>query len=167
MSHSINICFSTTDSLVSRMIRWLTRSTVSHCYITFQDPTLARVLIMEVDWDGFVLKPWCTQSLNGRTLVARFSLVIDEHKQLEAIHRLALKLGARYGFFRLLPLIVRRFISSFRRTIGGEHRLICSESVVMFINECGIDSLASPSSWTPEDVYSYVRNHPSLFVLEE
>jgi len=44
---SINVCFSATRGLVSHLIRWLTRSRVSHAMITFRSATLDKVLVLE------------------------------------------------------------------------------------------------------------------------
>lgn len=167
MDHSINVCFSTTSNFISKAVRWFTRSPISHCYITFQDQTLKRVMIMEADWIGFVLAPWDGVVPKGRELVARFKVNVPEENQLAAIHKLTFLLGAGYNYRSLAILAVRRFVRQFNNPLTSPKKVICSESVVMFLNEAGATELENPGSWTPDDVYSYVINHPEMFIRQE
>ena len=167
MDHSINVCFSTTDSIISRVVRWFTRSEVSHCYITYMDQTLRRVMIMEVHWKGFILVPWDAKTLKGRKLVARYSINVPVEDQLEALHRLTFYLGVGYDYFNLIPMALRRIRAQFQNPFNSEGRIICSESVVHFLNDCGAAKLLHPHSWTPEDLYSYVKKNPDMFVERE
>lgn len=124
-------------------------------------------MIMEADWLGFVLVPWKAETLKGRRLVARYSVKVDEEKQLEAIRRLTNFLGTGYDFVRLVKLALGRFWRRFNRPMEDTTKLICSESVVRFLNASGATQLASPASWTPEAVFTFVQDNPELFQLEE
>jgi len=167
MNHSINICFSTTDGLISRLIRWFTKSNVSHCYLTFRDQTLDRVMVMETNLAGFVLVPWKEELLKGRRLIARYTVCVDEKKQIEAIRRLACYLGTGYDFVRLLRLAIGGFWQKFKNPSHAPTKILCSESVVRFINSLGVVSLTCPEAWTPAEVYLFVKENPKLFKLEE
>ena len=167
VGHSINVCFSRTNSLMSKAIRWFTRSDVSHCYITYKDLTLNRVMIMEADWKGFILVPWDTKTLKGRQLVARYTVNVPEKDQLASLHLLTFFLGTGYDFFNLLPMALRRVKKRFNNPFDHTGRLICSESVVRFLNECGATDLPFPHAWTPEDIYSYIQERPDMFKRQE
>ncbi len=52
----IRVGFSTTNSWISRTIRWFIESKVSHTYIRFYDEFLGVELIMHADWDGVVIE---------------------------------------------------------------------------------------------------------------
>ena len=53
----ISVGFSTTRSLLSRIIRKATMSKVSHTFISFDVPALGGRFMMDADWDGFRLRP--------------------------------------------------------------------------------------------------------------
>lgn len=122
---------------------------------------------MEADWKGFILVPWDTKTLKGRRLVARYSISVDQESQLEALHELTFYLGTGYDFFNMIPMALRRVKTRFRNPFDMTDRIICSESVVRFLNSCGATDLPFPHSWTPEDVYSYVQERPEMFIKQE
>ena len=165
--HSISICFSTTDNFISRVVRWFTLSDMSHCYITFRDRTLKRVMIMESDWGGFKIIPWDSPTIKGKELLARYSINADVELQLQSIRELVEFLGTGYDYMTLLALAIRRIRKGFERPLTSPTKLICSESVVKFINGCGVSDLQKPHTWTPQDVYAFIVEHPELFTKQE
>ena len=167
MDHSISICFSTTDNLVSRAVRWFTQSDMSHCYITFRDQTLDRVMIMESDWGGFTMVPWDSPTIKGKQLIARYTINAEEAVQVEAVRGLVDFLGTGYDYMSLVALAIRRLRKGFERPFTSPTKLICSESVVKFINACGVADLPKPHMWTPQDVYTFVSTNPALFIRQE
>lgn len=165
--NSINICFTAAPSLFSKLIRWTTRSDVSHAFITFRDPVLNRVMVMEATWKGFEMLPWGSEDYEGRALIARYSINVPEEKKLDALNHLTYYLGNGYDYFSLIPLILRRIKARFKNPLGTASRMICSESVAVFLNSCGAANMPDASSWTPEDVYAFIKNNPDTFKREE
>jgi hypothetical protein len=140
---------------------------MSHCYITFRDKTLKRVMIMESDWGGFKIIPWDSPTIKGKQLLARYSVNAGQAEQLESIRALVDFLGTGYDYMTLLALAVRRLRKGFERPFTSPTKLICSESVVKFINGCGVAKLGKPHTWTPQDVYAFISTRPDLFTKQE
>lgn len=124
-------------------------------------------MIMEADWKGFILVPWDLQTLEGRQLVARYAVNVPEEDQLESLHKLTFYLGKGYDFFNLIPLALRRIKKRVRNPFDNTEKLICSESVVRFLNGCGATDLEHPHTWIPDDLYHYVQQRPDMFIKQE
>jgi hypothetical protein len=162
---SINICFSTTDGYLSRWIRWVTRSPVSHALLTFYSQTLDKVMVMEATGKGFNLIPWNRWAKKNQ-LVARFALDVPRDKELEALHRIADKLGAEYDTVSLFGFFFRRWKKRGANPLDDPTKLICSEAVARFLQEVGIDAFQNPGEWTPADIFQYAMAS-DIFVKKE
>lgn len=165
---SINVCFSTTDGLFSRLIRWFTRASVSHSLITFQDETLDKVFVMEANGRGFMLVPWAKWRKHN-TLVARYRLRVAEDVQIGSLQQLAEFLGSQYDYVSLLGFIFRRFMGRMRNPLSKVSQLVCSEAVARFIHLTGDPSLRhfdDYGSWTPGDLLKEAES-TNVFVIEE
>ena len=165
MNLSINICFSTSNGLVSRVIRWFSRAEVSHALVTFYDETLDKVFVMEAGGRGFILTPWAKWR-QSHTLACRYSLCISTRHQEESIRKLAEFLGSQYDYISLLGFVFRRWVRRMRNPLDNPNRLICSEAVAVFLRDAGLDSFSDPATWTPGDLRAHVRKDP-LFDLQE
>lgn len=162
---SINICFSTTDGYLSRFIRWVTRSPVSHALLTFYSQTLDKVMVMEATGKGFNLIPWNKWEKKNK-LVARFALDIPRDKELEALHRIADKLGDEYDTVSLFGFFFRRWKKRGANPLDDPTKLICSEAVACFLQEAGIDAFQNPGEWTPADILEHAMKSDT-FVRKE
>jgi len=166
MTQSINVCFSTTDSLISKIVRWITRSEVSHCMITYRDETFDRVMVLEADWFGFSNVPWSVWKRKN-TLLERHSIIkVDEQKTTISLSKLVDYLGSGYDYKGIISLSLRRFLKRFKNPFQSSSKLFCSESVVMFLEDFGVVS-DDCSSYTPQDVLELVRNNEGFFKKEE
>jgi hypothetical protein len=165
MMSSVNVCFSTSNGLVSRVIRWFSRAEVSHALITFYDETLDKVFVMEAGGRGFLLTPWAKWRQN-HTLTCRYSLCISTRHQEESIRKLAEFLGSQYDYISLLGFVFRRWVRRMRNPLDSPKRLVCSEAVAMFLRDAGLEPFNEPATWTPGDLLAHARRDP-LFELEE
>ncbi|MFW6067425.1 MAG: hypothetical protein ACOC97_03745 [Myxococcota bacterium] len=159
---SINICFSTTDALLSRWIRFVTRSQVSHALITFRDQTLGRVLVMEATGRGLNVVPW-RRWRQKNTLVARFRPTLPLEDQVRALHRMGHLLGSEYDTISLWGFACRRWQKRAKNPLDDPTKLICSEAVARMLKIMGVKSFRRPGDWTPAEVYRFVRARPRLF----
>ena len=168
MNQSINIAFSTTNSLLSRAIRWFTRSEVSHAIITFRDDTLGKVFVMEANGRGFMLVPWSKWRTHN-TMIARYRVGVEPELQLESLRSLAEMLGAEYDYKSLFAFLLRRFSSRMKNPLDSSNKLICSEAVAKFLYGTLHDDMkvfSDYGTWTPEDLLKEARKR-CVFVQEE
>ena len=162
---AINVCLSTTDSVISRVIRWVTRATVSHAFITFRDDTLNQVFVMEANGRGFMLVPWKKWVRKNR-MVVRYALATSEASQQGALQSLAKRLGDQYDYISLFGFVLRRFFKRMANPLNDSKKLICSEAVAVFLHDVGLDEFQRAETFTPQDIYQ-VAERSEVFVRME
>lgn len=139
------ICFSRAypDKFMSRAIRWWTKSEVSHCVIVYYDHTYQTRMVLTADEEGFILVPWERWEAQN-TIVYTFKLVGNSVQ--EAIGWLGRKyLGTKYDYGSFWANAVRHRLGVIWRVLGpyltsklvNPQKLICSESVIRFLNHAG------------------------------
>jgi len=165
-SPSINVCFSTTQGLLSRWIRFVTRSPVSHALLTFHSQTLDKVLVMEATGRGFNIVPW-NRWKKSHTLVARFRIIVPEATELEALRDIAKLLGSEYDTISLFGFFFRRWKTRGRNPLDDPTKLICSEAVARFLSFAGFKEFDSAGEWTPADIFQKAIESPERFKNEE
>jgi len=158
---SINVCFSTTDGWFSRAIRWFTRSKVSHAVITFRDETLGKVFVMESTGRGFMLTPWSKWRARNQ-IVARYTLTVDQSRQIESLRELSDSLGSEYDYVGILGFLLRRFMKRMSNPMDNPTKLFCSEAVARFLLASGLEEFSEPATWTPQDLLLVANKHPGL-----
>lgn len=163
--NSINVCFSRTNGIVCKIIRWFSRGSVSHALLTFRDETLDKTFVMEANGRGFMLTPW-RKWLDGHELVCRFSLSLDEKLQLTALRDLAQFLGSQYDYLSLLGFFFRRWWGRMRNPFDDPKKMICSEAVARFLYTAGLERFQNHETWTPGDLLQEAEQSP-VFRLEE
>lgn len=147
-SLNITVGFSTTNKLISRLIRWVTRGKVSHAWIAFNDPTLNMRLVMQAEAWGFEVRPWRRWKRQNR-LVAEF---VPKKDLTESLRWIARSLGVKYdwhsaflaGLWRWLGVWIRGRFSSPRK-------LMCAEAVIRFLQHGEVVAVAhlDPEVTTP------------------
>ena len=162
---SINVCFSTSSGIFSRVIRWFTRSKVSHALITFRDQTLDKVFVMEANGRGFMLVPW-SKWRQSHTMVARYRLTVPQGMQSFSLRELAQSLGAQYDYVSVLGFFFRRWYRRMRNPFDDPNKLVCSEAVARFLANSGIKRFENHGTWTPEDILGEAQKGEE-FILEE
>jgi hypothetical protein len=170
---SLNICFSTTDGLLSRWIRWYTGAPVSHAAITFRSLSLDKVMVMEASGSGFRLLPWRKWAPHNR-LAARFRLDVPIGRLRAALQHIADRLGDGYdsrGLFGFVPRFRDKLVATDRgrrprhNLLDDPSRVFCSEAVAEFLLHAGFDELTDPSAWSPADLYWFACGDPRLLEL--
>lgn len=162
---AINICFSTANSVISKVIRWITRSSVSHAFITFRDDTLDQVFVMEANGRGFMLTPWKKWQLKNR-MVHRYELAVSEDVQLGSLRSLGDSLGSQYDYVSLLGFVFRRFVRRMANPFSDSKKFICSEAVATFLHDSGLKQFERPETFTPEDIYAIARESEDFIERE-
>lgn len=154
----VTVCFSTTDSLLSRLVRWFTKSPVSHALLVYRDETLGQLMVLEATGRGFVAVPW-TRWLSANTLVASFNLPTSLATQRTALSLIAQDLGTEYDSLGLVGFIWRRWVSRYHNPLASTKKLVCAEVVAMFLVYSGVLSVKDDTeSFTPDDLYKIVKD---------
>lgn len=159
----VTIGFSTTNKVISRIIRWLTRGTVSHAWIAYNDMTLGLRMVMQAEAWGFEVRPWQRWTRENRW-VGEFRLLGGE--QIVALQNRARDLGAKYDWVAGLWVGVSSWFKRWLRSglsfrpSRTPKRLMCSEAVVRFLREadCGCVKELDEELTSPAELYDIVRS---------
>ncbi len=160
MLEPVRIGFSTTTNPLSGLIRWLTRSKVSHAFLVYYDVDFRRDMVMEAEHRGFRIVPFDRFSEHN-TVIAVFEprSSLDEGL-VKAVDWLGEDFDVR-GLFRMAWLIVSRGLKARarlrrRNLLVGTRSLFCSEAVARVLLGArypGFDR--DPETTSPEDLYEF------------
>ncbi len=156
---SVYVGFSTTNGVLARVIRWFTKSKVSHSFIIYFSPIFNQVMVMEASWSGFRVVPYKHFVTNNR-IVEVITPVICIEPGLKVA---ADWLGAGYDYPSIIGQVVILVARWFKRRVNNpfknEKALICSEAVTKMlqaVNYPGADLLV-PENINPEDLLEFLR----------
>lgn len=129
--------FSTSGSLVSRLIRWLTRSDVSHAFLLIDDALFGQPMVMEAIDSGVSLVTLKTFRKTNQIVT-----VLQPPVTLESsVRRAADWLGEHYAFEGLFGMLVVQAGWWLRRhwynPIHQSKALFCSELVTFVAQDAG------------------------------
>lgn len=140
------IGFSTSQHLLSRVIRRVTGSTVSHVWLLYRDPVFRIPVVLQAGLIGLAPMP-ADRFWRENEVVCVKLPVVDLTPGLE---RAGLLLGARYDFPGLfgaaLPFIGRWFKMKWRNPFRGAQALFCSEVVALVLKWSGTPGTARLSA---------------------
>lgn len=155
----IQLGFSTTDHLLSKIIRKVTNAKTSHCWLLYTDPVLGGDFVMQAELNGIVLTPW-DQFVKKNVVVAVIEPVVDMKPGLLV---LAEYLGSMYDFGGLLGgffVIVSRWLHrKIHNPFDNPHALFCSEAVTVALQAAkypGTEDLV-PKDTSPEDLLELLQ----------
>lgn len=146
----VSVIFSTTGKLLSRLIRWFTRSRVSHSVVCLSVAGVA--LVLEATMGGV--------KATTRKKWERSNKIVREFKVIPriSIAHACGHLGERYDYVGLLgylPVLVARWLGrKIKNPLAAPGALVCAEFVLhldhggLIPEWKGLD----PESATPEDV---------------
>jgi hypothetical protein len=129
------IGFSTTNGLISRLIRWWDKSSVSHAWILVE--AFGGQYVMEAECRGFRLVSYAHFQETSRIVYVHE--LDDCVSTKEAVNRAAEWLGDSYDYRGLFKFLLRSL--KFWRGISTPKKMFCSEAVVRFAPELfpGVD----------------------------
>ena len=129
---SITIGFSTTDKLISKIIRWITGSKISHAWIGYYDETLGQRMVLQAEAWGYETRPW-TRWIKQNKWVAEF-IVPGRDKAKLALQNIATFLGVKYDYGAAFLLGFRRWFGRWiKLPYRNPGKLMCTEAVVKFL----------------------------------
>lgn len=155
----IRVGFSTQKkNPISKIIRKLTGSTVSHAWLVFDDPVFEREMVIEATETGVVMTPFDVFSVRNdvvEILTPRISL----HSGLKTAGQW---LGESYDFTGLfgtaIVLLGRWFKRRWKNPFNNAKAMFCSEFVVRVLQESGYpgSECLDPSATTPQDLREFM-----------
>jgi hypothetical protein len=136
----ITVGFSTTNKVMSKAIRWVTRSPCSHAWFCFNQQVVGvrqtQRMVAQAEWFGYEARPrwrWDKQNI----LVAEFELVGPDASN--AVHAMLEQyLGSKYDYRAAALAGIWRLCG---RSIKGKFqdpvKLMCSEGVIRMLGHAG------------------------------
>lgn len=159
-SLNIRIGFSTvTNSLVSRLVRWLTKSRCSHAFFVYFDEDWQTDMVMEASDAGFREIPLATFQKQN-TIVAMIAplMPLDEGLKFVALTYL----GTAFDYTGLLgigPTLLGRWLKrKWHNPWNTAAAVFCSEAVVVAMKRVWYPGAASliPSDTSPSDLLRFM-----------
>ena len=154
----ITLMFTKSSSIGSVLIRWISRSPVSHSVIGGLELCGVPVVI-HASFGGVQISTM-DEFLRHHTLVAEFALMPDVSQELQSAVR---KIGQRYnyvGLFGYIPVLLGRWLKKkwsnpFRSAIST----VCSEFIDSVLDDGKIPEMKDlvPSETTPNDLLDVCR----------
>lgn len=160
----VNICFSTTDSLFSRILRWFMSSRISHALVTYHNPVFDRIMVLEARRQGFVSVPWKRWKKHNK-LMARYSLRLPDDRLRDGLRYLSGRLGDQFDLRALFGFLFRGRWG--RNLLNSPSRLFCSEAVAGFLQMAGVKLPRQPGDISPKELLEFAQDRPDIFCLEE
>lgn len=153
------IGFSTTNRLVSRLIRWITKAQVSHTFLIVE--LYGQSWAVGAEFNGLVMIPMKKfQAKNIIKAVCRVPELTDEKLSV-----LMGSLGEAYDFGGLFggifPQIGRWFKRKWKNPWNNRKALFCSEFVVQALQLAGLPGAETlcPTTTTPQEIKDFLLRH--------
>jgi len=161
---NITIGFTTSNDVVSKTIRWVTKSECSHALIEFDVESLSVRLILQAFWTGFEIRPKWRWDQKNKT-VATFKPVGPDVEGA-FVNMLEAHVGSFYDYKAALFVGLRDIFGRwFRGKFQSPKKLMCSESVVRMLLDAGYKSVKNldPETTSPGDLLKVLRENPQEF----
>lgn len=155
----ILVGFSTSNALVSRAIRWFTRSKVSHTFLLFPDSAFGSYMVMEAIGAGFSLRTY-ESFKKDNTVVDLLAPKVPLDAGLQAA---ASWLGERYdvsGLLGMALVMLGRWVGrKWRNPLQSSSAMFCSEVNVRILQEAGYPGAKDldPASMSPADLLEFMQ----------
>ncbi|MBI2449651.1 hypothetical protein HYV49_05135 [Candidatus Pacearchaeota archaeon] len=139
----IKIGFSTSNSIISKLIRWFTKSEVSHAYIEVYDEFLQINLIIHADFQGIIIQLAKEFDIGNRRLE---EYEIDDIRLDNTLKDNLWYLGKKYDYFKFINfaffIIFKRWlIRKVKNPYIDPQKLVCVDFILYILNGAKIISL--------------------------
>lgn len=155
----ITVGFSTHPGLLSRLIRFVTRSRASHAWIVFDDRHFRVRFVLESTGKGFHLIPFERWG-RSNAVVRTFDLPYPLEDGLAAV---AGYLGESYDVGGLVGMVVvlagRWLRRRWRNPLASSRTVFCSEAVTRILVGAGVPGAEEldPEATSPEDLLVFLE----------
>ena len=154
--------FSTTKGVLSRIIRWFTKSRASHAWLLYHDSDWDLDMVMEATEGGFKLTAF-ERFLSENVIVK----VFDPKYPIDSgVKKLASKLGEGYDYLGLFGMLIHIIGGWLKKTWknpwASSDKMFCSEAVAEALKLAEYPGfLLNPSDTEPEDLLSFFEKESS------
>jgi hypothetical protein len=156
----LRVGFSKTNSLISKVIRWVIGAPFSHTYIRFYDEYLGMNLIAHADWPGVIIIQ-ADRFDKENTVVEEFEFDLPPLKT--ALVRNLRFLGSRYDYLSILgwawTIALRRAARLVvKNPLDDPKSLICVDFCIRVLNDAALTAIPV-GSMNPKGLVKYLRKH--------
>jgi len=163
----MHVLFTTSDGLVSRIIRRYENFPASHVAIEINGLVYESVSkgVIKTDFNQYYFNNDVVYSLNLEKIYP-YLLPIDEFTARNLAEKY---LGENYGFLTLIGIVLNDYLN-IKLFADGKKSFICSEYVSIILNsiipnELNIDKI--PDYITPKDLYEQLNKHEKILKRSE
>lgn len=140
----VQVGFSTTNSIPSRLIRWFLGSEVSHTYLRFYDEFLQTHLVIHADWPGVVIDHWDLFKIQN-IVVEEYT--IQDPKLKPALIQNLRHLRKKYPYWALpnwaWAITFKRWVKKkVQNPTKNPSRMICVDLLLHILNMAEITDMA-------------------------
>lgn len=159
----IHLGFSTTGGWLSRMIRRITGSPVSHSFVVYKSAAFGQDMVLEASGQGFRVMAWRRFDKENK-LVAMYRIKLADPVLHQALGKLAERLGDAYDGLSLIGYLLRKWFRLKRVPFDSRKKLICSEAVAIFLGWCGMP-FEDVGVVTPQMLLDLAESRKDVFEL--
>lgn len=156
----IKLGFSTTNKILSRLVRWFTKSKVSHCFVIFE--WLGEEWVLESEWAGIQIVPMSSFMARQNIIVETIELPDVTMEDLKPALKDA---GVPYDysglFGSIFPIIGHWFKMRWSNPWNNSKAMFCSEFIVKWFQEMGFEPANNlvPEDTTPDQLLKVLMEH--------
>ena len=150
--------FSTGKGLISRIIRWFTKSTVSHAWLLYLDVDFGQDMVLEATLEGVRIMPF--EVFKKHNTIIKIAVPSKDLKS--GLLQAGGVLGGSYdftGLFGMLWVLFGHWLKrKWKNPWNNSQAMFCSEfvaRVLMWSNYPGVEYW-EPSEMTPQDLYEFL-----------
>ena len=159
----VHVGFSTTGGWLSRIIRRMTGSPVSHSFVVYHSAVFGKDMVLEASGHGFRIMSWRRFDKENK-LVAMYRLKVPDEVLHQALGKLADRLGDAYDTLSLFGYLLRKWFRLKRVPFDSRKKLVCSEAVALFLGWCGM-RFDDVGVVTPQILLDFAEGNADAFEL--
>lgn len=157
------IGFSSSNGLIGRIIKKLTRSKVSHTYIIFDAADIK--LIIQADWKGVDVEYYEIVKQKNN-IVAEYQILLNSEEEHLALGYAFQQLTKAYDYLAIIGfaivLINKMFGRQIKQPFRNRSAYFCSELAITALQAANFPLSHSfdRELTSPEDVMEFLNSHP-------
>jgi hypothetical protein len=157
----VSIVFYDGDSLVSKAIRWFTKSKVNHTAIVYDSEDWGTEITIEAASNGVIA--------HKSSRKAKHKYIVSDPKAFEKLKTITSYLGEFYDYigivkFGLLLLWWKLLKIKIRKPLTNTKGQFCSELVARYLISFPNIEIKSPQWTSPGDLLIVCEKNPELFI---